>query len=236
MKRLGILIPATNIVIEKEIYSIIISEKFLFDNVTAHFSRLEFNTRYSVNKRAYFTELYENIPCAIRRFKNLDIDTFGFFCTSASLYNLEKFSQQDEVIINPIESLRLAISRLKTRNGLLISPYCSELTEQLKSKISPFQCIKRSISLNLSNRIEFESFNTDGLEKLLNKEVDNSYDFIVVLCTNISTLHLIEKVEARYGIPILTSNQSLFWQMINTINMNKNLSNRFGEIFKYKQE
>jgi maleate isomerase len=237
MNRLGALIPASNVVVEKELFSAILYEKNLRDNFTIHFSRLSFSTRYSENKKRYFENLYRSIPDAMKQLHWLDIKNYGFFCTAASLLFSEPISFSSLQITNPLEGILSTVQRLGLRNGLMITPYDFETSKSIADVINREEkYIREFVYYDLKVRSEYIDFSHSIIEEVTHKLYKPGYRFVVFLCTNIETFHIIQKLEKKLGIPVISSNQALLWLMLKNTKIPLELSDKFGLIFKYMKD
>ena len=64
---------------------------------------------------------------------------------------------------------------------------------------------------------------------LLNLDVSKA-DALFVSCTAFPVLPLIQKLEDKLGIPVLSSNQALIWESLENIGENKSVKG-FGRLF-----
>ena len=73
--------------------------------------------------------------------------------------------------------------------------------------------------LNISERCQIEIKNADAL---------------FISCTALPVLNIIERLEKELGKPVITSNQSLIWDTLESIGMNKDIQG-FGKLFNLDQ-
>ena len=59
----------------------------------------------------------------------------------------------------------------------------------------------------------------------------NGADALFISCTALPALSIIEMLEKKLNIAVLSSNQTLIWDTLNSINNEENTSG-FGKIFK----
>ena len=60
-------------------------------------------------------------------------------------------------------------------------------------------------------------------------KVDNA-DALFVSCTALPVLNIIDKLEKKLNIPVLSSNQALIWDSLETIGKNNDVLG-FGKLF-----
>jgi maleate isomerase len=71
------------------------------------------------------------------------------------------------------------------------------------------------------------------LETLSQIEIKNA-DALFISCTALPVLNIIERLEKKLGKPVITSNQSLIWDTLESIGMNKDIQG-FGKLFSLDQ-
>ena len=71
------------------------------------------------------------------------------------------------------------------------------------------------------------------LETLSQIEIKNA-DALFISCTALPVLNIIERLEKELGKPVITSNQSLIWDTLESIGMNKDILG-FGKLFYLDQ-
>lgn len=239
--RLGALIPATNLVVEPEIYSFVNDEYHIKNRVAIHFSRIDFTISYSQNKKKFLSELCDNSATAALRLRTIQMDVLGFFCTSATQISsisklkevFHQFHKQIPIpIVTSIDAVILACKRIDAKDILLITPYDEELTNFMtdlfmKSDIN----VTKQKSLNLNNSSELVKVGFTSLKDIIRSEFNEKVDAIVISCTNFPTFHIISTLERELKVPIISSNQATLWQMLKQCRERFSLSDKYGFIF-----
>jgi len=236
----GIIIPASNITVEKELFSIINQNDKKHMKLFFHFGRAGFNTRYKVSAKKYLSEVVSNLPNEIKKISKIDVENISFFCTSGSLL-LNNYSDiKDECtkilnkeLITPIESLINAYNLLHIRYPLVITPYQANISSQLsKVMLNNGIFAKKVVSLNLNTTSQLYEYSYNKLFTLLEKELlnKNKYDGICIMCTNFPTFNLIEKIENKFGIPTISSNQATLFEILKQSSADINIYN-LGKLF-----
>lgn len=213
MKKIGLLVPKTNLTVEYELQYLISKNYSNIRNGVYYIFKLDYKTNYKTDKIKYLKEIAEDSIKKINDMKYIGIDEAYFFCTSSSVIN-----EQMVISKNPMNSL---ISNIKNNNinkCLLITPYNEELGKKIKSELIKSNIIvTRVLNLNLINTEEYFDF---GINKLKDFILQN-YKFddcnIVLSCTNLPTISVIEELEKKLGIKIISSNSSMFEQIVKNI-------------------
>lgn len=236
MKYVGILIPETNIVVENEIIQIISEDINLLKEVSFHFSRIEIKKDYSKNEKAFFQEIHKNIGKALKLFKTIPLSIIGFFCTSVILFQKlnNKYLAKElnkTPILEPLGALVFACSKIKPKNVLLFSPYnystAKSLERYLKNKKIP---ISKNIFLNINKDID--KYNLDQAKKIIIKSLEKKIDLILISCTNFRSFELITFFENKFKIPVISSNQTLFWMICKKLNVKYSSFKKYGFLFQ----
>ena len=67
-------------------------------------------------------------------------------------------------------------------------------------------------------------------EKILSEIDHNQAQALFVSCTSLPVLNIIEKLEKKLNMIVLSSNQALIWETLEKINENKSVTG-FGSLF-----
>ena len=84
---------------------------------------------------------------------------------------------------------------------------------------------------DIKSDVDIGKVDQDNLFKLLSNINHNKAEALFVSCTSLPVLNIIEKLEKKLKMVVLSSNQALIWETLEKIN--KNVSVRgFGSLFK----
>lgn len=208
MKHFGFLIPASNIVAEKELYTRLIKDTKM--DVYFHFARLKFKTPYGENEEEYTQELVNSIPSALSELNRIKTTKIAVLCTSAEIY----YSKNEDLIF-PLTSIVSYLRGLKANKPLIISPYNSnigmQITQRLRDAgIDP----QKELHLNIKTKEELLCFSHQQLLELLKKEINTNIDSICILCTNFATQHLEKEIENTLQLPFISSNKAIYLELL----------------------
>lgn len=204
MKKIGLLIPKTNLTVEYELQMFFSKGYFKIEKSVFYISKLDYKTNYKEDKSKFLEELAIDINNKKKDLEYLNVDYNAFFCTTSALEN-----EVGEV--NPIISL---IEESKIRNVkkcLLITPYNNKLGKEI-SKMLEENGIKviKNINLDLLHTADYFNYGVNKLEKLIEENYLNEYENIIISCTNLPTIGIIEELEYKLNTQIISSNSSLF--------------------------
>lgn len=216
MKRIGCFIPYTNYIVEQEIQYLFEMGFLSTKDVCFHFARLISETRYSANEYEYLSQINKSVEVTLNRLSSLHPDAYAFFCTSAGLFG----NILSSYVITAIDSLQKACQFVNMQKCMLITPYTQEIGNSIAERIIKSGIkIQFSEHLNLRHSEDYVSYGYNELYTHISKNYDEKYGNIVISCTNLPTFHLIEKIESDFGITVITSNQSIMWNVLSRLNI-----------------
>lgn len=204
MKKIGLLIPKTNLTVEYELQMLFSKGYFDIEKSVFYISKLDYKTNYKKDKSKFLEELAIDINNKKKDLEYLDVDYNAFFCTTSALENgVEE--------VNPTISL---IEESKIRNVkkcLLITPYNDQLGKEIVKMLEDngIKVIK-NINLDLLHTADYFNYGINKLEKLIKENYLNEYENIIISCTNLPTIGVIENLEYKLNTQIISSNSSLF--------------------------
>ncbi len=204
MKKIGLLIPKTNLTVEYELQMLFSKGYFDIEKSVFYISKLDYKTNYKEDKSKFLEDLATDINSKKKDLEYLDVDYNAFFCTTSALENgVEE--------INPTISL---IEESKLRNVkkcLLITPYNGQLGKEIVKMLEDngIKVIK-NINLDLLHTADYFNYGINKLEKLIKENYLNEYENIIISCTNLPTIGVIENLEYKLNTQIVSSNSSLF--------------------------
>ena len=204
MKKLGLLIPKTNLTVEYELQLLFSKGYFDIEKSVFYISKLDYKTNYKEDKSKFLEDLATDINNKKKDLKYLNVDYNAFFCTTSALENgVEE--------INPTISL---IEESKLRNVkkcLLITPYNDKLGKEIVKMLEDNEIkVIKNINLNLLHTTDYFNYGINKLEKLIKENYLSEYENIIISCTNLPTIGVIKSLEDRLNTQIISSNSSLF--------------------------
>lgn len=204
MKKIGLLIPKTNLTVEYELQLLFSKGYFDIEKSVFYISKLDYKTNYKEDKSKFLEDLATDINNKKKDLKYLNVDYNAFFCTTSALENgVEE--------INPTISL---IEESKLRNVkkcLLITPYNDKLGKEIVKMLEDNEIkVIKNINLNLLHTTDYFNYGINKLEKLIKENYLSEYENIIISCTNLPTIGVIKSLEDRLNKQIISSNSSLF--------------------------
>lgn len=150
----------------------------------------------------------------------LPMDVMAFGCTSAAMVigskkikKLMTASHPGIPVTNPWEAAKAAFKSLKAEKVSIFSPYPTAVNYPLYRKLLAEGFDVPAIgALRIQNDTDITAVSFDsmleGAEQILNYA---KTDALFMSCTNLRVLDHLDKLESVFGIPIICSNQAMFW-------------------------
>lgn len=235
MKYVGILSPETNTIVEHEVIRMISEDIDILNKVSFHFSRIEVNVDYAEDEMDFLHELYNNKEKACKLLKFIPLDVIGFFCTSAAMLQKDNHIIPDAIngvpCLDPLITLISVCQKINPKKVLLLSPYNQKISSLLENSFKNANIpVYKSIFLDINKDID--KYDLEQAKNLIIDNLESNTDLIMISCTNFRTLDLISFFENKFGIPVISSNQSLFWAMCKKLNINCSKLKKYGFIFQ----
>jgi len=152
-----------------------------------------------------------------------DLDVMAFGCTSASMLIGEKGvaaqfarSRPGVPCTNPWTAAKAALKHLGAKNIAVLTPYCSEINfalyqglEEAGFDVSAFG------TFNLHQDIDVPNIPPVTLSSSIQSLLSGAHaDAVFLSCTNLRALEIVDELEQRFKLPIVSSNQALYWHAL----------------------
>lgn len=149
----------------------------------------------------------------------------GYGCTSgtatigaARVREAIKAGTQTADVTEPVSALTAACRHLGVGKIGLLSPYIASVSDKLCAVLAEAGIATTAMT----------TFDESTEERVVNIAAESieaaavtlakaeEMDAIILSCTNLRTLDVIDRIEAQTGLPVLSSNQALAWHMLQT--------------------
>lgn len=171
-----------------------------------------------------------------------DFDAIGYACTSGATMIGE--NRVDEIIravhpkaktSNPISACKAALTELNLKRVALLTPYSPEVTTEMQENLraAGFQ-INAVASFNESDDFTVARISADSILKaVLNVGARDDCDAVFVSCTSLRALEIISQAEHQLNKPVISSNQTLAWHLMQLTGLQSTLEN-CGQLFQLR--
>ncbi|WP_372572405.1 maleate cis-trans isomerase family protein [Ruegeria jejuensis] len=171
----------------------------------------------------------DDLPASARLFpQSLDFDVIGYGCTSASTVigsdNVARAIQSvfpDAKVSDPLAAVIAAAQALQVKRLGFITPYVPEVSGRMRQKLE-------EAGFEIAGFGSFEEGDDRVVARITEASITAAAmqvaatalcDAIVISCTNLRCLRVIDEIEATTGLPVITSNQALAWHMLRLANV-----------------
>lgn len=214
--KIGLLVPATNAVMEDEFHALAPEGVVIATARMLHKGRQPGDT-FAESLRKMSTD----IPEAAVKISRISPDVVAFGCTSGSFLEGEiwnkKITKNLSDIVSPAKvvtttsAVKNALRKLKLKKIAVVSPYPDDINNRLKAYLESqgFNVIRleTSYGLGLSTFIR-----SDNMAYHLAKRIDGpDIDGIFISCTDFRTIKILDILERDVGKPVVSSNQATMW-------------------------
>ena len=230
--KIGLIALASDYMIEKDFIKIIKDKKIdLFVN------RIEcFNPLTSENL-IKMSEKVTQVTMDILPGEKIDCVAYG--CTSGtiaagydSIEKKIKKAKPETTVTTPSTASIKALKKLNINKVAIFTPYSKKLNDEVLGffRKEKFEITANSY-FNIESDIDIGKVDSNYLFKTLSKMNLNGADALFISCTALPALSIIETLEKKLNKTVLSSNQTLIWDTLNSIN-NKEPVKGFGKIFE----
>ena len=230
--KIGLIALASDYMIEKDFIKIIKDKKV--DFFVNRIECLNPLTRENLIKMAKkVTEVTSDILPGEK------IDCIAYGCTSGtiaagydSIEKKIKDAKSETIVTTPSTSSIKALKKLKVNKIAVFTPYSKKLNDEVIEffKKENFEITANSY-FGIESDIDIGKVDPNYLYEILSKMDLNGAEALFVSCTALPTLSLIDKLEKKLNVNVLSSNQTLIWDTLNSIK-NKEATKGFGKIFE----
>tara|TARA_B100001778_G_scaffold194848_1_gene160613 strand:- start:15 stop:758 length:744 start_codon:yes stop_codon:yes gene_type:complete len=230
--RIGLIALATDFRIEKDFINVIKDQDIdFFVNRIHCYAPLTSENLIKMSNTV--TEISEDI------LPNEKIDCVVYGCTSGTIaagYEVIKkkvnLAKPEAKVTTPSTAAINALRKMNIKNISIFTPYSKALNDDV---VKYFENQNFKITSNayfdITNDLDIGKVDEDYLYKtLLEMDLGNA-DCLFISCTALPALSIIEKLEKKLNKVVLSSNQVLIWDTLQSIGKKSSIDG-FGKLFK----
>ncbi|UWQ00311.1 maleate cis-trans isomerase family protein [Aliiroseovarius crassostreae] len=165
-----------------------------------------------------------DLPAAVRLLPpSLTFDVIGYGCTSAAtVIGSEQVAKAIQTVFpgvlvtDPLAALIAAGRKIGARRLGFLTPYVANVSTRMRDRL-------QDAGFEIAGFGSFEEGRDPVVARISEASILNAAvtvaraqpcDAIVISCTNLRCLDILDEVEARTGVTALSSNQALAWHML----------------------
>ncbi|NQW07646.1 MAG: aspartate/glutamate racemase family protein [Candidatus Pelagibacter sp.] len=169
------------------------------------------------------------------------IDCVAYGCTSGTVaagYDLIKtkvnLAKPEAKVTTPITAAVKALEALGIKKISIFTPYTKTINDLVVGYFEKENIIINSLTyFDIDSDLDIGKVDEDYLFEVLSKIDLSESDALFVSCTALPVLSIIDKLEKRLNKVVLSSNQTLIWDSLNSIGYRNNIEG-FGKLFNIK--
>jgi maleate isomerase len=167
------------------------------------------------------------------------LDCIAYACTSATValgfekvaYQISQ-SQPDIPVVTPMTASLMAFEHLGIREVSLLTPYRQNVSDLMTDYVIDHgYSVLNSQSFLLPNSSDLQRLSIDSIIAGAKQACHEKADALFIACTGIRALDVVEQLEEALQIPVLTSNQCMFWECLRHCGYSGSISG-FGKLMR----
>ena len=229
--RVGLIVLATDVMIEKDFLKVFngVHADLFVNRITNYNPVTADNLKKMENK---ITSVTENILPGEK------IDCIVYGCTSGTIVsgydNIKKkinTAKPDALVTAPSTAALNALKRKNISKISIVTPYIKSVNDDVVNffKNNNFE-ITSNTYFDIESDVDIGKVDQDQLFEILSKIDHKNAEALFVSCTSLPVLNIIEKLEKKLNMTVLSSNQALIWETLESINRNDSIKG-YGSLF-----
>ena len=229
--RVGLIVLATDVMIEKDFLKVFngVHADLFVNRITNYNPVTADNLKKMENK---ITTVTENILPGEK------IDCIVYGCTSGTIVsgydNIKKkinTAKPDALVTAPSTAALNALKRKNISRISIVTPYIKSVNDDVVNffKNNNFE-ITSNTYFDIESDVDIGKVDQDQLFEILSKIDHKNAEALFVSCTSLPVLSIIEKLEKKLNMTVLSSNQALIWETLESINRNDSIKG-YGSLF-----
>ena len=229
--RVGLIVLATDAMIEKDFLKVFseVSADLFVNRITNYNPVTSDNLKKIANN---ITSVTENILPGEK------VDCVVYGCTSGTIVsgydNIKKkinLAKPNAIVTAPSTAALNALKKKNIKKISIVTPYIKSVNDDVVNffKNNNFE-VTSNTYFDIRSDIDIGRVDQNQLFKILSNINHKDAEALFVSCTSLPVLNIIEKLEKKLNMTVLSSNQALIWETLENINRNKSIKG-FGSLF-----
>ena len=229
--RVGLIVLATDVMIEKDFLKV-------FNEVPADLfvNRI---TNYNPVTAENLKKMTENITSVTENIlPGEEVDCVVYGCTSGTIVsgydNIKKkinLAKPNASVTAPSTAALNALKKKNIKKISIVTPYIKSVNDDVVNffKDNNFE-VTSNTYFDIESDIDIGKVDQDKLFEILSKIDHKGAEALFVSCTSLPVLNIIERLEKKLSITVLSSNQALIWETLERIEKNDSIKG-YGSLF-----
>ena len=229
--RVGLIVLATDVMIEKDFLKV-------FNEVPADLfvNRI---TNYNPVTADNLKKMAENITSVTQNIlPGEEVDCVVYGCTSGTIVsgydNIKKkinLAKPNASVTAPSTAALNALKKKNIKKISIVTPYIKSVNDDVVNffKDNNFE-VTSNTYFDIESDIDIGRVDQDKLFEILSKIDHKGAEALFVSCTSLPVLNIIQRLEEKLSITVLSSNQALIWETLERIEKNNSIKG-YGSLF-----
>ena len=229
--RVGLIVLATDVMIEKDFLKVFsgVSADLFVNRITNYNPVTADNLKKMTNN---ITTVTENILPGEK------VDCVVYGCTSGTIVsgydNIKKKindAKPDASVTAPSTAALNALKKKNINKLSIVTPYIKSVNDDVVKffKNNNFE-VTSNTYFDIESDVDIGKLDQDRLFEILSRIDHKNAEALFVSCTSLPVLNIIEKLEKKLNMTVLSSNQALIWETLENINKNNSIKG-YGSLF-----
>ena len=229
--RVGLIVLATDVMIEKDFLKVFseVSADLFINRITNYNPVTSDNLKKMANN---ITSVAENILPGEK------VDCVVYGCTSGTIVsgydNIKKKinkAKPNALVTAPSTAALNALKKKNIKKISVVTPYIKSVNDNVVNffKDNDFE-VTSNTYFDIQSDVDIGRVDQDQLFKILSNINHKDAEALFVSCTSLPVLNIIEKLEKKLNMTVLSSNQALIWETLESINRNNSIKG-YGSLF-----
>ena len=229
--RVGLIVLATDVMIEKDFLKVFsdVSADLFINRITNYNPVTADNLKKMTNN---ITSVAENI------LPGQKVDCVVYGCTSGTIIsgydNIKKkinMAKPDALVTAPSTAALNALKKKNINKISIVTPYIKSVNNDVVKffKNNNFD-VTSNTYFDIKSDVDIGRVDQNQLFEILSNIDHKNAEALFVSCTSLPVLDIIEKLEKKLNMTVLSSNQALIWETLESINKNNSIKG-YGSLF-----
>ena len=140
-------------------------------------------------------------------------------------------AKPDALVTAPSTAALNALKKKNIKKISIVTPYIKSVNDDVVNffKKNHFK-ISSNTYFDIESDVDIGKVDQDQLFEILSKIDHKDAEALFVSCTSLPVLNIIEKLEKKLSMTVLSSNQALIWETLENINKNNSIKG-YGSLF-----
>lgn len=234
--RIGLIVPPTNTANEAEWHSMAPA------NVSIHSARMPLHA--DTKSEAGITALHHDIKRFSADLDQAEVDVVAYGCTAGSMVSpVESLAQlitdkTGRKALTTAQSIVEALRALKLQRIAVATPYFDTMNNHEKHFLGEngFDVVSiEGLGYGSTGVADFRNIcrvTPEEVARLARRVDTENADAVLLTCTDLSTLPVINQLEQEFNKPVISSNSATFWYALRLCGVNDDIPSG-GKLFKH---